>query len=93
MCNNSDGIIDIIELDQRERYFAYRNAGCSEVTLRYPPERVFVCINSADKAGLQLDRLPSGVIAIGLVEKKITVVGTNKRKFVMKRQLPLTAGR
>lgn len=91
LCNNPDGIINSIELDQRERYLADRNAGYSVVTLRYP--RVLVYIKSADEAGLQLDHLPRGVIAIGPVEKNFKVVGTDKRELVIKRrQLPLTAG-
>ncbi|CBJ33415.1 conserved unknown protein [Ectocarpus siliculosus] len=92
VCNNSDGIIRGIELDPREGY-ASSTAGYSVVTLRYAPLRIFVYIKSADAAGLHLDGLQRGVIAVAPVERKFTIVGINKRKFTFKRrQIPLTAG-
>ncbi|CAN0497974.1 unnamed protein product, partial [Ectocarpus sp. 12 AP-2014] len=92
VCNNSDGIIRGIELDPREDYHT-STTGYSVVTLRYAPLRVFVYIKSADDAGLHLDGLQRGVIAVAPVERKFTIVGINKRKFTFKRrQIPLTAG-
>ncbi|CAN0250884.1 unnamed protein product, partial [Ectocarpus sp. 8 AP-2014] len=93
VCNNSDGVIHRIELDNREDYLVHSIPGYSVVNLRYPPVRVLVYIKSADEAGLQLDGLPRPVIAFAPVEKPFTVVGIGKRKFtIRRRQVPLTAG-
>ncbi|CAM9571321.1 unnamed protein product [Ectocarpus sp. 4 AP-2014] len=92
VCNNSDGIIRGIELDPREGYDS-STAGYSVVTLRYAPLRIFVYIEFADDAGLHLDGLQRGVVAVAPVERKFTIVGINKRTFTFKRrQIPLTAG-
>ncbi|CAB1096691.1 unnamed protein product [Ectocarpus sp. CCAP 1310/34] len=79
VCNNSDGVIDSIELDQREEYHVHSNPGHSVVYLRYTPVR--------------LDGLPRGVVAFAPVEKPFSVVGVGKRKFtIQRRQLLPTAG-
>ncbi|CAN0604804.1 unnamed protein product, partial [Ectocarpus sp. 12 AP-2014] len=92
VCNNSDGIIHGIELDPREGYDS-STTGYSVVHLRYAPLRIFVYIKSADDAGLHLDGLQRGVIAVAPVERKFTIMGINKGKFTFKRrQIPLTAG-
>ena len=93
VCNNSDGIIRGIELDPREDFLLDPTPGYSVVNLRYAPLRVFVYIKTADDAGLHLEGLDRGVVAIAPVEKEFTIEGIGKRKFIFKRrQLPLTAG-
>ena len=93
VCNNSDGVIHSIELDQREDFLVHSTPGYSVVNLRYQPVRVLVYIKSADEAGLKLDGLPRGVVAFAPIEKPFTVVGIAKRKFtIRRRQVPLTAG-
>eukprot|EP00752_Nemacystus_decipiens_P017326 g15522.t1 len=93
VCNNSDGIIRGIELDPREDFIADPAPGYSVVNLRYAPLRVLVYIKTADEAGLHLEGLDRGVIAIAPVEKEFTIVGVGKREFtIRRRQLPLTAG-
>ncbi|CAM9906537.1 unnamed protein product, partial [Hapterophycus canaliculatus] len=93
VCNNSDGDIHGIELDPREEYLAQRRPGYALVHLRYPPLRVTIYIQSAYEAGLQLDGLPRGVIAVASIEKTLSVVGIAKRRFtIRRRQVPLTAG-
>ncbi|CAN0287289.1 unnamed protein product, partial [Scytosiphon promiscuus] len=90
VCNNSDGIIQGIELDPREEA---ATTGHSVVNLRYPPLRIMVYIHTAYEAGLKLDGLPRGVIAVAPVEKTFSITGVGNRKFTFKRrQVPLTAG-
>ncbi|CAB1112810.1 unnamed protein product [Ectocarpus sp. CCAP 1310/34] len=89
VCNNSDGIIRGIELDPREDFLLDPTPGYSVVNLRYAPLRVFVYIKTADDAGLHLEGLDRGVVAIAPVEKEFTIEGIGKRKFIFKRrQLP-----
>lgn len=93
VCNNADGIIHSIELDPRKDYLTRTATGYSAVNLRFPPIRVLVYLQSADDAGLQLDGMPRGVIAVAPIERTFSVIDINKRKFSIKRhQLPLTAG-
>lgn len=91
--NNSDATIYGKKLDPREKNLIHRPAGYSVVDLQYPPARVLIHIETADVAGLELDGLPRGVIAVAPETKSFFVVGVHKRKFLFKRtQLPLTAG-
>eukprot|EP00903_Cladosiphon_okamuranus_P020010 g18380.t1 len=93
VCNNSDGIIRGIELDPLKDFLHDPAPGFSVFNLRYAPLRVFVCIKTADDAGLRLEGLDRGVVAIAPVEKELTIEGVGKRKFIFKRrQLPRTAG-
>ncbi|CAB1117516.1 unnamed protein product [Ectocarpus sp. CCAP 1310/34] len=93
VCNNSDGIIRGIELDPLEDFLLDPTPGYSVVNLRYAPLQVFVYIKTADDAGLHLEGLDRGVVAIAPVEKECTIEGIGKGKFIFKRrQLPLPAG-
>ncbi|CAM9514846.1 unnamed protein product, partial [Laminaria digitata] len=91
--NNADGEITTIELDPREPYLRDKKPGYQVVQLQFPPSRILVRIDAADRAGLHMPDLPRGVIACGPLEKDFSVVGRYERTFTIRRkQLPLTAG-
>ncbi|CAM9681135.1 unnamed protein product, partial [Hapterophycus canaliculatus] len=94
VCNTSNGIIRGIELDPREDDLRDSSPGYIVVHLRYAPFRVFINIKTADDAGLHLDGLERGVIAVAPVQKNFTIdIKSRRRKFTFKRrQLPLIAG-
>ena len=86
VCNNSDGIVRSIEIDEREKYLTQQHVGYTAVRLKYPLIRIFVYIKTADDAGLKLLNLPRGVISVVLVQRNFTVnVNSTKRKFAFKR--------
>lgn len=67
--------------------------GYHVVELQFPPTRVLIYIEAADRAGLKLEGLPRGVIGCCPVKRNFAIVGTHKRKFTISRtQVPLSVG-
>ncbi|CAM9575353.1 unnamed protein product, partial [Laminaria digitata] len=91
--NNADAVVVDIELDPREPYLQNMATGYRVVELQFPPTRVLIYIEAADKAGLKLEGLPRGVIGCCSVERNFSIVGSHKRKFTFSRtQIPLSVG-
>ncbi|CAN0543214.1 unnamed protein product, partial [Laminaria digitata] len=67
------GAVVDIEFDPREPYLRNKVTGYHVVELQYPPTRVLIYIEAADRAGLKLDGLPRGVIGCCPVYRKFSV--------------------
>lgn len=93
VCNNSDGNIVSIDLDPREKLVPVGAVGYRVVRLAYPPVRVVIFIQTAYDAGLHLEPLNRGEIAIGAETRSFDTTGLHDRLFSFKRtQLPLLPG-
>lgn len=91
--NNADGEITHIYLDPRESFLQNQPPGYRVIQLQFPPARVLVHIDAADKAGLHMPDLPRGVMACFPLEREFSVVGRAGRTFTIRRtQLPLFSG-
>lgn len=91
--NNADAVVVDIEFDPREPYLQNRVTGYHVVELQFPPTRVLIYVEAADRAGLKLEGLPRGVIGCCPVKRNFSIVGTHKRKFTINQQNASTSFR
>lgn len=87
------GTIISIDLDAREVDTNSGSAGYRVVRLVYAPVRIVIFIRTAYDAGLHLENLNRGEIAVGPETRAFEVSGLHKRLFCFKRtQIPLLPG-
>lgn len=87
------GTIVSIDLDPRELVVDSETNGYRVVHLVFPPVRVIIFIQTAYDAGLHLEGLNRGEIAVGIETRTFTALGLHERTFCFKRtQIPLLPG-